>query len=106
MHDTPYNRHFFTIENEPTRKQLYETKIVPPGEPDAFMNTSYGVSRVREGMFAFHAETNPVYAEIERTFTESEKCGLVKIKYFVMSDTWCAIQRHSPYKEILKVKYV
>lgn len=102
--DTPYNRHYFTVENEPTRKLLYKTKIAPPDGADAFMNISYGVSRLREGMFAFHSETSSAYAEIERTFYEHEKCGLVEIKFFIMSDTWCVIKKRSPYKEILKVR--
>ncbi|XP_055295192.1 uncharacterized protein LOC129564964 [Sitodiplosis mosellana] len=103
VEDTPYNRHYFKTENEPTRKLLYDTKLAPLGESEAFINRSYGVSRLRKGMFAFHAEAPPIYRENEKNFFEHEKCGLVKIKFFGMSDTWCVIQKHSPYKEILKV---
>lgn len=93
VHDTSYSRHYFKIENEPIRKQFYETKIVPSGSSDAFVNISYGVNRLRNGMFAFHVETSPGYIEIEKTFFENEKCGLVEIKFFAMSDTWCVIQK-------------
>lgn len=92
------------IQTEPSRKQLYETRVAPPNEPDAFMNVSHGISRVREGMFAFHVATGQGYDEVERTFSENEKCGLVEISFLGTDDTWTAIQKQSPYKEILKVK--
>ena len=101
--DTPYNRYYFKVETEPTRKRLYETKIAPSNGPSAFMNKTQGISRVREGMFAFHIQTSPGYREIEATFFEKEKCGLVEIVYLGNSDPWCVIQKHSPYKEILKI---
>lgn len=104
VQDTPYNRHYFGIQTEPTRKQLYETKVAPPNEPDAFMNVSHGVSRIRQGMFAFHVSSSAAYDEIERTFFENEKCGLVEINYLGKVDTWTVIPKQSPYKEILKVK--
>lgn len=68
------------------------------------MNLTYGISRVREGMFAFHVANIQGYVEVERTFLENEKCGLVEIPYLGNDDTWTAIQKNSPYKEILKVK--
>lgn len=101
VHDTPYNRHYFKVATEPSRKLLYETKIA---SSNAFMNMSYGISRMREGMFAFHAPTAEGYDEVEKTFSEHEKCGLVEIPFLDNSDTWTVIQKQSPYKEILKVK--
>lgn len=100
VEDTPYARHYFKIQSEPTRKGLYETKI----GPDSFMNVTYGISRMRGGMFAFHIETSPGYSEVERTFFENEKCGLMEIGFLGDTNTWSVIQKHSPYKEILKVK--
>lgn len=102
VHDIPYNRHYLKIEKEPIRKHFYETKVVSPGGADAFMNITNGIRQVREGMFAFHVETSQGYTEVERTFFENEKCGIVQIKYFSMSDTWAVCQKQSPYKEILK----
>lgn len=68
------------------------------------MNVSYGISRMREGMFAYHVSTGMGYDEVEQTFLENEKCGLVEISYLGNDDTWTAIQKNSPFKEILKVK--
>lgn len=101
--NTSYNRHYFKIETETTRKHLYDTKVAPMNGPNAFMNRSYGISRVRDGMFAFYVETSIGYGEMERTFFENEKCGLVEIEFMGYTDTWSVIQKHSPYKEILKV---
>lgn len=70
------------------------------------MNKTEGVRRLRQGMFAFFIESSPGYREIEATFYEKEKCGLVEIKYFGNSDPWCVIQKQSRYKEILKIGQV
>lgn len=104
VHDTPYHRHYFKVESESSRKRLYDTKIAPPTGPNAFMNLTYGISRLREGMFAFNVDTLNGYREVERTFFEHEKCGLVEIKFMGDTNLWSVIQKHSPYKEILKVK--
>lgn len=48
--DTPYNRHYFKIENEPIRKKFYKSKVIPPDAPETFMNMTYGISRVRDGI--------------------------------------------------------
>lgn len=68
------------------------------------MNITYGISQMRKGMFAFHTAIGQAYDEVERTFLENEKCGLVEIPYLALVDTWSVIQKRSPYKEILKVK--
>ncbi|XP_031617481.1 ionotropic receptor 75a-like [Contarinia nasturtii] len=103
VQDNVYNRHYFAAQTEPSRKKLYETKVTPQNNPEAFMNLSHGISRMREGMFAFHVVTAQGYDEIERTFYENEKCGLVEISYLGNVDTWTVAQKQSPYKEILKV---
>lgn len=104
--DTPFNRHYMAVEKEPSRKLLYDTKVAPPNQPNKFVNVSHGVSRVRQGMYAFHVETGPAYQEVEKTFFEHEKCGLIEIAFLQIVDPWCAIQKYSPFKEILKVAYV
>lgn len=55
-HDTNFNRFYFKKAEDPVRKTLYDTKIVPPGEPDKFLNLSEGVALMRKGMYAFHME--------------------------------------------------
>lgn len=103
VEDTPYNIHYFRIETEPTRKWFFQTRVEPANEPHAYMNKTQGISLLRSGMFAFHIETSPGYQEIEDTFYENEKCGLVEIKFFSMGDLWTITQKQSPLKEILKV---
>lgn len=104
VQDTPYNHFYFASANEESRVKLFQTKVEPPGGPNAYMSIANGVNRMREGMFAFHMETAVGYAEVEKTFFEHEKCGLVEIKFFSMSDLWCAVRKQLPYKEMLKVK--
>lgn len=102
--DTPYARYLFPNEDEPVRRKIYEQKIAPPNEPPHFMNVSHGVDRVRKGLFGFHSEKGPLYREIKNTFYEHEKCGLVEITHLRVIDPWYGIPKHSPYKEIFKVK--
>ena len=68
------------------------------------MSADEGVSRVRNGMFAFIMEASPMNKLIEDTYYEHEKCGLVSIEFVRFTDPYLAIARHSPYKEILRVK--
>lgn len=104
VEDTPYNRFYFRMASEPSKRLLFETKVEPANGPLAYMNATYGISRVREGMFAFHMVNDAAYNEIKKTFYEHEKCALIEIKFFSMGDIWWTIQKRSPYKEMLKVK--
>jgi glutamate receptor, ionotropic, invertebrate len=122
VEDNSYNRYYFKVggnnvvfssnilltvnfqaETESVRKQIYDTKIAPS---DNFMNTTVGLEKIRKGLFAFHTETGPAYKIIEDTFYEQEKCGLTEIKFIQVSQVCLALQKKSPYKEMLKVKYV
>lgn len=103
VEDTPYSRFFFSTETEPIRKKIYETKIVPPNKPANWANASYGVSRMRKRMYAFHMELGTGYKHVINTFYEHEKCGLIEITYLRMTDPWQAIPKYSPFKEIFKV---
>lgn len=104
IEDTPYSRYYFARYTEPIQKQFYETRVVPPNAPSAYINETEGIERLRQGMFAFHMDNGPAYLHISKLFFENEKCGLVVIKYYDMGGTWHAFQKRSPYKEILKVK--
>lgn len=106
VEDTKYNRYYFQIATEPSRRKLFETKIEPPNGPNAYMNVSHGISLMRQGMFAFHINSDVAYDEIKRTFYEHEKCGLIQVKCFSVGDAYWTIQKHSQYKEMLKVKWV
>lgn len=106
VEDIIYNRYYFKTATEPIRKTIYETKIAPPNKKDRFMEKSLGVAKMREGLFAFHAEVSTAYKLVEETFYEHEKCGLMEIEFIQVTDPWYAIQKFSPYKEILKVRWV
>lgn len=106
VEDTPYHRFWFPAQTEPTRKAIYKQKIIPQGQQPAYMTMDEGVSRLRKGIFAFHAELSPAYKVIEKTFYEHEKCGLKVIDYLNLISPWFAIQKHSPYKELIKTTWV
>lgn len=105
MEDTPYARHYFAAETEPIRKKIYTSKIGPPNEQPHLYNASFGISRVRKGFYAFHMIRETAYKNIEQTFYEHEKCGLIEV-HGLIQDTFPmhASPKHSPFKEIFKVR--
>uniref|UniRef100_A0A182Y0V0 Ionotropic glutamate receptor C-terminal domain-containing protein n=1 Tax=Anopheles stephensi TaxID=30069 RepID=A0A182Y0V0_ANOST len=103
VHDTVFNRHYFTHATEPTRKALYEQKIRRPYGPDAFIALEQGIDRIRHGLYAFHVEQGVGYKVISETYQEDEKCGLQEIQYLQVVDPYYAIQKNSSYKEMVKI---
>ncbi|XP_058123005.1 ionotropic receptor 75a-like [Anopheles ziemanni] len=103
VHDTVFNRHYFTHATERTRRALYEQKIRVPGGRDAFIPLEEGVDRIRRGLYAFHVEQGVGYKVISETYQEDEKCGLQEIQYLQVIDPYYAIQKNSSYKEMVKI---
>lgn len=67
------------------------------------MSLEDGVSRLRQGLFAFHAELALGYKLMSETFFEDEKCGIVEIAYLQVTDPWYAIKKNSSYYELFKI---
>lgn len=97
--DIPYQHYYLNTSYHATYKSLFNkapTKSIP------FMNLTYGVSKIRKGLFAFHMELGVGYQTIEETFYEWEKCGLTEISLFYLKNPHLVAKKNSPYKEILK----
>ncbi|XP_062529325.1 uncharacterized protein LOC101739820 [Bombyx mori] len=103
VHDTVFNRYYFSTADEPVRKAIYEKKIAPPGVAPQFMSMEEGVKKMRKGLFAFHMETGVGYKFVGKYFKESEKCGLKEIQYLQVIDPWLAVRKNTPYKEMFKI---
>ncbi|CAH1110302.1 unnamed protein product [Psylliodes chrysocephalus] len=101
--DTVFNKYYFPNSKEPIRRALYQRKVAPPGKKPHFLPLLEGVKRIREGLFAFHFESGVGYKVIGEIFHEDEKCGLQRISFLEVIDPWLAIQKHSPYKKLLKI---
>ncbi|XP_045528791.1 ionotropic receptor 75a-like [Pieris brassicae] len=103
VHDTVFNRYYFSIETEPIRKAIYETKITPSGGKTRFMTMDEGIKKMQMGLFAFHMETGVGYKFVSKYFQEGEKCGLKEIQYLQVIDPWLAVQKDTPYMELFKI---
>lgn len=68
------------------------------------MNVSYGISKMRKGFYAFHTELGVGYKLIKDTFLEHEKCGIEQMSLIQLPDPVHSAPKHSPYKEMFKVK--
>ncbi|CAF4834383.1 unnamed protein product [Pieris macdunnoughi] len=103
VHDTVFNRYYFSIETEPIRKAIYETKITLSGGKTRFMTMDEGIKKMQMGLFAFHMETGVGYKFVSKYFEEGEKCGLEEIQYLQVIDPWLAVQKDTPYMELFKI---
>lgn len=61
-----------------------------------------GVRRIRNELFAFQGEIGTVYQLMQDTYLEEEKCGLTEIDFLNVLYPLLAIQKQSPYSEIIK----
>ncbi|CAH2106498.1 unnamed protein product [Euphydryas editha] len=103
VHDTVFNRYYFSTETEPVRKAIYETKIAPPGITPRFISMEKGVKEMKKGLFAFHMETGVGYKFVGKYFEEGEKCGLKEIQYLRVIDPWLAVRRNTQFMEMFKI---
>ncbi|CAG4980043.1 unnamed protein product [Colias eurytheme] len=103
VHDTVFNRYYFSVETEPIRKAIYQTKIAPAGIKPRFMNMEEGIKKMRKGLFAFHMETGVGYKFVGKYFQEGEKCGLKEIQYLQVIDPWLAVRKDTQFMEIFKI---
>lgn len=105
VEDTPYTRVYFSAaDNSPFQKKVMREKISVPGKKDHFIKITEGVSKIRRGLNAFCGEVTGIYKRMEDTFYEHEKCDLVGIEFISNGFPYLAFKRHSPYREILRVK--
>ncbi|XP_026823749.1 glutamate receptor U1 isoform X2 [Ooceraea biroi] len=100
--DIVYFRYYFTSFEDPIRKAITEQKIEPKGRKSGWMSLEEGVNRIRNEPFALHGGRGQIYYVMQRTYQEEEKCGLSEIDYLGMTYPLLAIQKQSPYSEIIK----
>ncbi|XP_058463500.1 ionotropic receptor 75a-like [Malaya genurostris] len=103
VHDTVFNRHYFSHATESTRQAIYERKIRQPSGSENFVTLEQGIDQIRRGLYAFHVEQGVGYKVISETYQEDEKCGLQEIQYLQVIDPYYAIQKDSAYKEHVKI---
>ncbi|XP_025073844.1 uncharacterized protein LOC105426276 [Pogonomyrmex barbatus] len=102
VQDVVYNRHYFKSFQDPVRKAILEQRIEPKGRKSSWMSIEEGVQRVRNELFAFQGEIGTMYQLMQDTYLEEEKCGLTEIDFLKVLYPLLAIQKQSPYLEIIK----
>ncbi|XP_044263055.1 ionotropic receptor 75a-like [Tribolium madens] len=103
VEDIVYAHYYFENAQEPVKKAIYQQKVAPKGQKPNFMTAEEGIRKVQEGFFAFHVELSTGYKIISEMFQEGEKCGLKEIGYVNLIEPSLAMQKKSPYKEVMKV---
>ncbi|XP_011862474.1 PREDICTED: probable glutamate receptor [Vollenhovia emeryi] len=101
--DVVYNRHYFKAFQDPVRKAIVEHRIEPKGRKSNWMPIEDGVRRIKNELFAFQGEIGTMYQLMQDTYLEEEKCGLTEIDFLKVLYPLLAIQKQSPYSEIIKI---
>ena len=87
---------------DPVRRAIVDQKVEPKGHNGSWMTVQEGVRRVRNELFAFHAERGAFYKIVQETYLEEEKCGIMEIDVLNMLYPLLVMQTRSPYLEIVK----
>ncbi|XP_053687297.1 uncharacterized protein LOC128736828 [Sabethes cyaneus] len=93
------NRIFMPNQTDSVRREVY-ARI---RESKAFLPVAAGAERIRQGLFAFHADSNLVYRYMLEHFQEEEKCNLQTIRYLEPLDGYFSIGKDSPLLEHVKI---
>ncbi|XP_059057955.1 glutamate receptor 3-like [Achroia grisella] len=103
-YDVDYSQFVFKVYNDSLHMAVY--KKIKPDKPNGLLyEMNEGVEKIRQGLFAFHSITEPVYRRIEQTFLEGEKCDLVEIDYLNGFNPLAPVKKDSPYLELMKVAF-
>ncbi|XP_052755907.1 ionotropic receptor 75a isoform X1 [Galleria mellonella] len=103
-YDVDYSQFIFKLYNDSLHMAVYK-KIKPEKSNGLLYEMNEGVEKIRQGLFAFHSITEPVYRRIEQTFLEGEKCDLVEIDYLNAFDPFTPVKKDSPYLELMRVVF-
>ncbi|CAG9865164.1 unnamed protein product [Phyllotreta striolata] len=90
---------WYLVNNDPVLKELYLKKLKNVG----LLSLEKGLSRVREGNFAFHTALNIAYIHIHKTFTDDEICKLQELPGYLNTDLYYVVPKRSQHKEFFKV---
>lgn len=101
--DTVFNHYYFSHAETGIRMKIYTERIKLKDGSENFYTLADGVTKIKEGFFAFHMELGVGYKTLLELFQEDEKCDLQEIQYLQVTDPFYAIQKNSSYKELFKV---
>ncbi|KAJ8728086.1 hypothetical protein PYW08_016471 [Mythimna loreyi] len=74
VHDTVFNRYYFSTATEPVRKAIYEKKVAPPGTTPRFMTMDEGVIQMQK------VTTDPkLFVGQEQNVFKNMDCSIEKI---------------------------
>ncbi|KAI5754430.1 hypothetical protein M8J77_008566 [Diaphorina citri] len=104
VHDMPYSKHILEDNNSSLIRKVYHEKIIAdqPELCGVFVNIETGVEKVRSGLYGFQADVLLGYTEIERKWTDKEKCLLDQIGFLVVPRSAIPVPPNSGYKEVFR----
>lgn len=105
IHEAGYT-HFYVKSNFSGITEIYRKKIKPQGDAGWIYEPFVGIEKVRTQLFAFLLDSQSAYKAIQKTYTESEKCGIKEIQIIVLPTSTIAVEKNSGYKELVRQRYV
>ncbi|EAT33631.1 AAEL014086-PA [Aedes aegypti] len=96
--DSDINRIFMANESNSLRSTIYTTIQNSNG----FLPVANGTERIRQGLAAFHGDTNQIYRYMIDQFDENEKCNLNEINFLPPLQGYYTVAKDSPLAEHVK----
>ncbi|XP_063385657.1 ionotropic receptor 75a-like isoform X1 [Cydia fagiglandana] len=96
VEDVLYNKDYFRRTTDSIALKLYSRKIASSPHPN-FLPPDRGMALVKQGGYAYHADTAFSYPIIRRTFTEREICELQEVELFPPQTMFAVMKKGSPY---------
>ncbi|KAK9498876.1 hypothetical protein O3M35_003431 [Rhynocoris fuscipes] len=95
-----YHNHFTERINDKVTRAYQKAIKGPTRDQDKYISLEEGVEEIRKGRMALYAQDINMYAEIDRTFTNSEKCSIHEIEMLKLL-TATVIRKKSPFRELI-----
>lgn len=83
-------------------KQIYHQKLINNDGSTNLFPVDIGMAKVRNEYFALYIDRTFAFQQVSDTFYDTEKCSLQMIRCIDELSPFIALQKHSPYYEILK----
>jgi hypothetical protein len=91
----------FQETTDPDIKDLYFKHLFTQPYRKAFTTSEVGVQKMREGLYAFHGDSD-AFKVMSETYEEHEKCRLKGIKMFSNLHFGFPVKKGTPYKEHIR----
>lgn len=100
----PYVIDWFNTVTRTDVQYLYKNKLSRTNNINSYPPEK-GISKVREGMFAYHVDTGFGYEAIAKNFNQSEVCDLAEIQMMPTAQSGFLVRKDYKFAEWFQIRY-